>query len=412
MKKVIILGANNGQIPFMNICKKKGAEVIVISIKGDYPGFKLADKCYYYDIRDKKAVLEIAKREHVDAVLTDQTDVSVPTAAYVSEQLGLKGIGYHTAMKFSDKYLMRKEAQKIGIAVPKFGQVQNYKEAVQMVSNMKYPIMVKPTDSSGSRGVHKVNSEKELKTALNEAISCSGTGKAIIEEFIHGKEYIVDGLAIDYEYLNTDLGIKEYFDKPNVYISKMCMFSSPELIVDKKEQKVLVANKKLVEGLRLKFGITHGEYIYCEEDGKVYLVEIAARGGGVYLSSDLTPLASGINVNEILIDYVLNGTQYNLNALKLKRGVSAWRCFELIPGVITEISGVEEAKRVSGVYKVCLDNIRKGQEVYELTDDTCKHGPILVYGNSRSECFESLSRVEQVLKIKTTDAQNIWGIRW
>ncbi len=412
MKKVMILGANNGQIPFMNICKEKGAEVIAVSIKGDYPGFQVADKYYYCDICDKEGILEIARREQVDAVLTDQTDVSVPTAAYVSEKLGLKGIGWDMAMKFSDKYLMRTEAEKAGIAVPKYGQAADYREALCLVSGMEYPVMVKPTNSSGSRGVHKVNCLEELEAAVEDATGCSGNKKAIIEEFIQGREYIVDGFAVDYEYINTDLGIKEYFDKPNMYISKMCMFSSPALIEDEKEKKVLEANRRLVEGLGLEFGITHGEYIYCENDGKVYLVEIAARGGGVYLSSDLTPLASGVNTNEMLIEHVLYGTGYRLKEIELKKKVSAWRCFELTPGVITKIEGVEETKRIPGVCKVCLDGLKVGQEVYELTDDTRKHGPILVCGNSREECFESLKLVEQTLQIETEGEEGTRRIKW
>lgn len=412
MKKVLILGANSGQIPFMNICKNKGAEVVAVSIKGDYLGFEVADRYYYCDISDKEGVLEIAEKEKADAVLTDQTDVSVPTAAYVAEKMGLKGIGYETALKFSDKYIMRCEAEKAGIGVPAFGQASDYDEAVQVVSKMNYPIMVKPTNSSGSRGVHKVNCLAELKDAVEESISYSGNGRAIIEEFIAGKEYIVDGFAIDYNYINTDLGIKEYFDKPNMYISKMCMFSSAVLVSDEKEKKVLEANRKLVKSLHLKFGITHGEYIYCEKDQRVYLVEIAARGGGVYLSSDLTPLACGLNTNEMLIDYVLNDTKYDVETLEMDKKVSAWRCFELCPGVIKSISGVEETKKIPGVYKVCLGSLFAGKEVLELINDTRKHGPILVCGSSREECYAALEKVQRTLKIETEGKFGIQGIRW
>ena len=412
MKKVMILGANNGQIPFINICKSMGAEVMAVSVKGNYPGFVIADKCYYCDIRDKDKVLKIARDEKVDAVLTDQTDVSVPTAAFVSECLGLPGIGYDTAMKFSDKYIMRCEAQKAGVAVPKFGQAGNYEEAERLVLDMRFPVMVKPTNSSGSRGVRKIYSLEELKDAVGTGIEHSGNSKVIIEEFIQGKEYIVDGLAINYQYINTDLGIKEYFDKPNMYISKMCMFSSAAMIENENEREVLKANEQLVKSLGLKFGITHGEYIYCEEDKKVYLVELAARGGGVYLSSHLTPISSGIRTNEILIDYVLNDTSYDLYKMEMDRKVAAWRCFELMPGIITNITGTSEVLKVPGVFKACLDGLYEGREVYELTDDTRKHGPILVSGSSRADCYKSLESIEKALKIETTGIQGVQGIRW
>lgn len=412
MKKVMILGANNGQIPFMNICKKMGAEVITISIKGDYPGFKVADRYYYCDICDKEKVLDIARREKIDAILTDQTDVSVPTVAYVAEKLGIKGIGYDVAVKFSDKYLMRQEARKAGIGVPEFFQAASYEEVEEQITPLKFPIMVKPTQSSGSRGVHKVCDIQALKNAVEDALLYSGNDKVIVEEFIEGREYIVDGLAINYQYINTDLGIKEYFDIPNMYISKMCMFSSANMIEDKKEKMLLEANKKLVETMGLKFGITHGEYIYSDKDQKVYLVEIAARGGGVYLSSDLTPLASGINVNEVLIDYVLNDTDYELNKLKFEKNVSAWICFELAPGKVTNIRGVEETKLIPGVYKVCVDNLYIGKDIEELINDTRKQGPVLVCAESREECFAVLDKVKETLQIETIGQNGVEGIQW
>lgn len=118
MKKIMILGAGAGQIPFINICKKRGAYVIVISPRGKYPGIEAADRHYACDTRDKEQILEIARKENIDAVTTDQTDVSVPAAAYVAEQMGLRGIGYQKALQFTDKYAMYCAAKQTGIYVP------------------------------------------------------------------------------------------------------------------------------------------------------------------------------------------------------------------------------------------------------------------------------------------------------
>jgi carbamoyl-phosphate synthase large subunit len=408
----MILGANDGQIPFMNICKAKGAEVIAVSIRGDYPGFRIADKSYDCDIRDKEAVLKIAERENIDAILTDQTDVSVPTAAFVAEMLGLKGIGYETSLKFTDKYIMRCEAKKAGINVPAFGVATSYPEALDVSREMKYPIVVKPTNGSGSRGVFKVNALDELKQAVDGSLPFSNNSRIIIEEFIRGKEYLANGFALNYDYINTDVGIKEYFDIPNTYISKMCMFSSAALAHTEDERNVLNTNKALVERFRLKFGITHGEYIVSDTDHQVYLVEIAARGGGVFVSSDLTPLASGIDTNDMLIEYVLNDREYDLRDLVFDKKVAAWRCFELMPGVVTSIENVSEVQRIRGVFKVCLDYLNVGDEILELTDDTSKHGPILVAGDSREDCFKSIDKVKDALIIKTNRNGKESGINW
>lgn len=414
MKKVIIVGAGSGQIPMIKLCKKKNAFVIVIGPKGDYPGFALADKIYYKDTRDKESILEIAEKEDIDAIFTDQTDVAVPTVAYVAEQLGLKGIGYDTSLKFTDKYIMRKAANEIGVCVPKFDLIKSEDEAIEKSKNMMFPIIMKPTNSCGSRGICKIFrfDEEEIRNAFKRSSSFSSNHETIMEEFIEGKEYIADGFALDHKYINLDLGIKEYFAKEDTYISKMCMFSSADLIEDEKEKKVLAANKKLVEGLGLEFGITHGEYIYCPKDGNVYLVEIAARGGGVYLSSHLTPAASGVNTNEMLVNFLLNDTIVDLSDIRLDKKVAAWRCFELEEGEIISIANVEQLSRIEGVDKVCLDDLYVGKHVEKLTDDTKKHGPVLVSGKDREACFEILRKVENTLKIMVSNGEHTSGIIW
>lgn len=406
MKKVLILGANYGQIPFLRICRELGCYVIVCSIKGDYPAFSLADKVYYADIADKYSILKIAKKEHVDLITTDQTDVAVPTVAYVSEKLGLKSIGYERSLVFSNKYLMRKKARELGICVPNFFESDSCKNALEQISLLNFPVIIKPVDSSGSRGVRKCNSIEELKDRFSEALDCSKSKKVIVEEFIEGREYLADGFALDGKFINTDVGIKEYFNKSGMYISKMCMFTSAAATLEKENADVLLANKKLVEGLSLPFGITHAEYIYGK-DGKVYLVEIAARGGGVFLSSHITPKASGIDTNRILLEYLINGKNCDITAIPMKKKTSAWICFELYEGTVSSISGLEETKKIPGVYLVNLDGLCLGQDVKEMKDDTGKFGPILISGDSREECFSVIKKVKETLKIATTDKNGI-----
>ncbi len=412
MKKIMILGAGSGQIPFINICKEKNAYVIVISPKGDYPGIELADKFYDCDTRDKEKILEIAKKENIDAITTDQTDVSVTAVAYVAEKLGLKGIGYERARKFTDKYEMRCAADEIGIPVPRFALANNIDDAKKSASNMDMPIIIKPTNSSGSRGVYRIDSIDELEERFEESIKFSSTQSVIIEEFIEGREYLADGFAMNNKYINLDLGIKEYFDKKGMYISKMCMFSSSAMIEDRVEKMVLDTNKKLIEGLKLPFGITHAEYIYSPKRDKVYLVEVAARGGGVYLSSHLTPKASGVNTNEALLSYLLEDKEIDVENLVLDKKVASWRCFELKEGTIKSIKNADAVADIPGVDKVCLDGFYIGKYVEGLSDDTTKYGPILVSGDSREECFEVLNKVENTLEIVTENEGRESKIFW
>lgn len=412
MKKAMILGAAAGQIPFIKICKEFNAYVIVVSRKGNYPGFEYADECLYLDTTDKEGILEAAKEKDIDAILTDQTDVSVPTVAYVAEKLGLRGIGTDVAEKFTDKYAMRKAAKDIGVGVPDFCEASTYEEAEKAIYKIGFPVIVKPVDSSGSRGITKICDDTIIDFAINDAFKNSNTNRIIVEKFIVGREFLVNGFGLNYKYRNLDIGIKEYFDLDGRYVSKMCMFTSADAYELPEEKAILETNEKLVKGLNLPFGITHAEYIYSYEEEKVYLVEIAARGGGVFLSSDLTPRASGVNTNKIIIDYALNGTVIDIDNIVLDKKTTAFRCFELAPGKICEVLNVKETENIPGVFKVDVDDLRIGTEIHELVDDSEKKGPVLIVGNNMSECYDILNKVENTLQVYTEKDGIKEGIRW
>lgn len=401
----MVLGANDGQLPMINICKNKGYRTIVVSPLGDYPGFKLADKNVYLDTRDKDGILKEAITEKIDAIVTDQTDVSVPSVAYVAEQLAITGIGVETAIRFTDKFEMRNAAREAGINVPDYDQVDNIEDAIVVANQIGYPAIMKPVDSSGSRGVRKVNSTQDVIDNFEYTKSKSKKGTVIIEKFIIGKEYLADGFAMDYDYVTLDVGEKEYFDIPNIYVSKMCMFSSAALASrDRVMNMVKETNDRLIKAFKLPFGITHAEYLYSELEDKVYLVECAARGGGVYLSSDITPSASGFNTNEALINYVVEGKKDMPGEKKLLNKVSGWVCFSFPDGEIVEISGIEETKKIPGVDKVITDKLFVGMNTKALQDDSGKFGPVLFTGDSKDECYQILEKIRNTLKIKVMTA--------
>lgn len=412
MKKVMLLGAGSGQLPFLNICKSKGYFVIVVSVAGNYPCFERADKSYFVDTRNKEEILKIALAEKIDAIMTDQTDVSVPTVAYVAEKMNLRGIGYETSLKFTNKYLMRQAARNAGVAVPDFDKASTLTDAKKIAAKIGYPVIIKPVDSSGSRGVIRLDSEEDLIINFDTAKNFSLASEVIIEKFIRGKEYLVDGYAMNYGYWNLDLGIKEQFDLKENYVSKMCMFSSLKLINNNVGKLVLETNKKLVKEMHLKFGITHAEYLYNYEDNRIYLVEIAARGGGVYLSSDLTPLASGFNTNVAIIDYLVEGKETFINIKKLDKKVAAWICFAFPEGEIIEINGLDALKKINGVHKIIMDDVYIGKKTKTLTSDSEKYGPILIYADSENECYEVIKRVKDTLKIKIQTVNGIENQIW
>lgn len=411
--KVMILGAVQGEIPLVKAFQDLGYYVITVGSAGNYPCCDLADKNIVADIMDKERILQIAKEENVVAVTSNVVERAIRTTAWVAEKLGLEGIGYDVAKKFTNKYLMRKAAEEIGINVPKYGIAQSIEEALEIAQKIGFPLIIKPVDNGGSKGVQRVDCEKDLSEYFAGSLQMSvSDNSVIIEQYIEGEEYIVDAFTHNFVCSNTDVSTKRKFELKRNFVSKAVIIQDATSCNTQVEKALLDANKKLVEGMGLKFGITHGEYIYNEIDKKVYLVEITSRGGGVYLSSHLTPLATGINVNELLANYSLGNDVIGDDELKLNSGAAAWYTFALPQGVISKIEGLEEAKKISGVYDIIDDKFYVGKEVGEMVDDSGKYGPILVYACDRGQCDYILKKVMDTLHVYVDTESGMKEIIW
>ena len=213
---VLILGASALQIPLIKFVKSKGYRVVVASIPGNYPGFKLADKCVMCDVRDGDAIFNQIKNDNIVAVLTDQTDIAVPTVAYISNLLRLKANKLEIAQTYSNKFLIRQACEDIGLTNMQYIRLSSVKDAKEWCL---YPAVIKPEDNQGSRGVYLVSSYEELLDVFEDSLSFSKTGYVILEEFFEGDEAVVEGFVKDGEYLNWGIGDRKYFDLEKLFIS-------------------------------------------------------------------------------------------------------------------------------------------------------------------------------------------------
>ncbi len=408
-KKLIILGAGENQVPIIDLAKQKDYYTIAISIDGDYPGFKHCDKKYIMDVREKEYILDIARKEKITGILTDQTDIAVPTAAYVAEKLGLPGIGYECALSFTNKFKMRESCEKTKIKTIGFRRASNYKEADKAARELSLPLIIKPVDNQGSRGVGKVDRYSDLKEKFDRAIKYSSTGTVIIEEFFQGREIVIEGFSKDYKFHNLIIGDSENFESIEMFIPKQRIF--PTTLNSEIKAKVLSANRGLVEKLGLKFGITHSEFLVNETNGDICLIEIAARGGGVFISSDLIPLACGINVNELLIELSAGGNP-DFDMKGYVEASSGYVCFLLPEGTITKVEGLEEVKKLPGVHRACLANIQLGIKTPCLKDKTSRLGPILVSAENRNKLLDIIQELKTLLKIEVETSNGTRGIMW
>lgn len=407
---VLILGAANVQIPLIQFVQSKGYRAIVVSIPGDYPGFDIADRCIYCDVRDGKAILQEIVNENVVAVMTDQTDLPVPTVAFLVKELGLAGNDVQTALIYTNKCMMREAINEIGLPNVRYYRAHNVEDVAQ--NWHIYPAIIKPEDNQGSRGVCRVNSFAELRNAFDEALSFSKTQHVIVEEFFEGKEVVVEGFVKDGEYLNLGIADRIYFNIDNQFIPSQTIFPSTNL--SEVQSALLQFEKKLHAHLHPSFGMTHSEYL-ININGDIRLVETALRGGGVYISSHLIPLYANINNYNLLLDSAL-GKQISLSDVekKLQRKASAYICFYLPEGEVITIKGIEELQQLKGVVKVDMHNVEVGAHVGAMVNKTHRLGPILVTADSREEIDKLIKQVQQTLDIRVlcpdgTEHSIIWS---
>ncbi len=409
-KKIMILGASQCQVPIITQAQEMGFEVVVVSVTGNYPGFSVADKAYEIDVRDRGKILEVAKEERICGILTDQTDLPVLTVAYVADQLGLPGVGYDCALRFTNKYNMRQYCERVGVPGPKHSKVSSLQEAVSLAKDFRFPLVLKPVDSQGSRGVIKIDVKDDLEDAFQKAIVHSAVQEVILEEFFQGREVVIEGFMANNQFTNLVIGDREYFDLPNMFIPRQTIF--PSQIKSELQERLLELNTKLVKGFAPKFGITHSEFLVDERTSEVRLVETAIRGGGVFISSDLIPLASGINVNKRLISLASGEGDTTIDLGQVTQRAAAYMCFCLPEGQIHSVKGLQDVQAINGVRKAFLDDLQVGRLVPETTDKTMRQGPILIAGENRQDLQDIMDNVQDTLKIEVKTPTGIKNMIW
>lgn len=393
MARIMVVAGGDWQCPIVKTAKKMGHEVICSNLYENSPAFAYADVGEVANVLDKEKNLEIAKKYMPDAILTDQSDIAVPTVAYVAEKLGLKGIGEYQARLFTNKYIMRDFCREHGFAYPKYKLCYTLEDAMDLLGEIK-KIIIKPLDSQSSRGVHIIETEEELKRYFPDALQYSNSEKAILaEQYIEGREFTVDGLKTEDNYYVTAISKKQHFSY-NQSIAKELLFSNYDDEYDYDMLRKL--NQRMVVQMGLPFGLTHAEYKYM--DGEFYLIEIAARGGGTKISSDIVPIISGINSNEIYINTLL-GKKKEVSLHYDKKRCAVLGFFDFAAGKVRAINGLEIVRNMKGVHEVGL-NFQVGDIIGQAEDDRSRLGYYILYADSYSELREIEKRMKTELQIR------------
>ncbi|MGN0291449.1 MAG: acetyl-CoA carboxylase biotin carboxylase subunit family protein [Lachnospiraceae bacterium] len=297
MEKVVIIGANSFQNPLILKAKEMGYETHVFAWASGDIGEKTADVFYPISITEKEQILEICRKIKPAAVVSIGSDLAMLAVNYVAEKLGLPCNDEICVRNTTNKAAMRQCFLEHGIPVPKFAKVE-LSDAIEKTEEFSYPLVVKPTDRSGSRSVTMVRSVEELEEAVRRAVEDSFENKAIAEEYIEGEEYSCE--AISYGGKHRVLAMtKKYTTGAPRYIETGHMEPSglaPEL-EEKAEREIVRA----LEALGVKNGASHSEF-RIDKNGKIGIIEIGARMGGDCIGSHLVEISTGYDFVRMVLE--------------------------------------------------------------------------------------------------------------
>ncbi|BDH61223.1 carbamoyl-phosphate-synthetase [Lysinibacillus sp. PLM2] len=403
MKKLLMLGGTQFQIPAIKKARELGHYVITCDEFENNPGHKYAHEYYSINIFDKDAVLTLAKELNIDGIIAYLSDSLAPIVAYVGEKLGLPSNPYKSVEIISNKEKFRNFLANNQFNVPKAKGYNSYEEVKREIDHFKLPVIIKPVDSSGSRGVSKIESIELLKENVENALSFSRAKRFIVEEFIEnfGYQVAADGFSVDGELIFWCFGNGHFSPK---YINPVNPFvpvgsSWPSNMPERIQIKIHGVIQRLITLLNMKTSAYNFD-IQVDQQENIYIVDIGARNGGNKIP-EIIKYATGVDLIEYSIKSSLGE---DCNDLTMIKPIGYW-CSYLInsqnDGILKDIVIDEELKKTNLVEYELL--INKGEKVSAYTGSNHKLGTMILKFSSMSEMLEKIANMNNLLEVKVED---------
>lgn len=389
MKKLMIMGAGIYQVPLIKKAKEMGIYTIVVSIPGNYPGFELADQVCYENTVDYEKVLEIARREKIDGIVTAGTDVAVITIGKVCDELGLSGLSFEAAKIASNKIRMKKKYEEYGVRTARFREVSFEDDMYEKTKELNFPLIFKAVDTSGSRGIIRVNSLDEFESARAIVKANTRTDFFIIEEFIEGEEFGAQAFVYNGE-VKFILPHGDYVFQGDTGVP--IGHFAPYMLADDVIEDAKVQLEKAIEAMGLNNCAINADFIL--KDGQTYVLELGGRSGATCLA-ELVSIYYGYDYYEKLILAALGEevefpTEYAVpNASMLLRSDR--------DGVIQSITNLNEPDE--DIYEIQFD-YKVGDTVKKFHVGPHRIGHVVTKGETLDAAVEKLNLALDRIKIE------------
>lgn len=302
-ESIAIIGASYLQRPLVEKAKAMGLRTICFAWSEGAVCRDLCDRFYPISVTEEEKILYVCREEEIDGICTIASDVAAPTVAYVAERMGLTGNSYEAALRANNKYLMREALSKAGVECPGFTCV---KEGISGLGGreLKMPLIVKPSDRSGSLGVQKVTEQRQLEVALREAQAVSFAHEAMVEEYIEGREISVEMISCRGVHYALQITDKVTTEAPHFV---ELAHHQPSNLPAEMQKQIFALTCCALDALGLTNGASHSEYKITRE-GRIVVMEIGGRMGGDFIGSHLVQLSTGYDFLRGVIEVALGRT--------------------------------------------------------------------------------------------------------
>lgn len=401
-KTLLLLGGSAQQTAAINTAKRMGLFTVLCDYLPDNPGQHYADKFYQVSTTDKEAVLKVAEREHIDGILAYASDPAAPTAAYVAEKLGLPGSPYESVDILCNKDKFRKFLADHCFHTPAAEGYESIDVALDDIQaeRFRFPLIVKPVDSSGSKGVSRVDDFTEAKDRLSYALSFSRAKRIIVEEYVEKLGYQIagDGLSIDgklvFRYFAND-----HFDpkciNPFVPVSASFPYNMPAEVQDKVHAEI----QRLISLLHMGT-TTYNFDLRIDKDYNVYLMEVAPRDGGNYIP-DIIRYATGVDLVECSVKAAV-GEPIDTRQFGEPEGYWAYYAVHSYrDGILEEVFIDPEVIRNNIVENHLIK--KPGDEIKAFTGANTTLGILLMRFESLEQMLYMMDHSEEWIQIKLKD---------
>ena len=390
MKKLLIIGASVLQVPGIKKAKELGYYVAVADYDPKAVGIPLADEYFNVSTIDTEGVAKVAKEFNPDGIMTLATDMPMRSVSRAAKELGLPGISMDTAIKSTDKGEMIKAFEGAGVEHPWYYIALNEQEFDDIKNKVSYPCIMKPTDSSGSRGVVLVHDLCELENEYNYTRDNSRKGGVIVEEYMVGSEVSVEVMAVGGE--PHVLQVTDKLTTGAPHFVEMG-HSQPSRLGEDNVSKIKDLAIRAVKAVGITDGPAHVEIMLTKDGPK--MVELGARMGGDCITTHLVPLSTGIDMIKATIETSC-GITPDIEQ-KLNKG-SAIRYFNTDYGTIESIEGVEEARALDGVKEITfVKNV--GDKVGTIGSSTDRVGFVIAQADTPEEAVAICEKAMEKIKI-------------